>query len=736
MRLIDALIRLITGRRTKWLVLLLWVAVAAASLPLAGRLDSATRNDQASFLPADSESAQVLAIQEQFPGSDVIPALIIFQRVGGLTPADQAEIQAAAGRIQALGIEAAQGVFPGPPSPDGQTAILAVPLQASGDIEGLRASAEAIRHAVGRGEGGLQIRVSGPAGFLADTVKVFANINTQLLIASLIVVGILLLITYRSPFLWLLPLISVGLFADTPARALTYVAAEWGLPVSGQVAGITIVLVFGAGTDYALLLIARYREELRRVLDRHEAMARALRQAGPAILASGSTTILALLTLIAASLENTRGLGPVAAIGIAWAIAAMLTGLPALVLAFPRWVFWPLVPAYGSPSVEETGFWARLGQRLFGTSVTRRPRLVGLATAAVLAVMALGLVSVDTNLSQLDIYRGSVESVEGQRLLERSYPQGLAAPTDVVVAAGREEQALAAAAATPGVAEVLTPTVRTEGSLSTFQVVLADEPYSKAAWDTVAALRSDLREAAGGEALVGGASAQSYDVNRASVRDFLVVAPLALLVVLLILGLLLRSMVAPLMLVATVILSFAAALGLSVVVFQQVFGYQAIDASTPLLAFVFLVALGIDYNIFLMARVREEAFRLGTQVGMLRALAVTGGVITSAGLVLVGTFSVLAVLPLVVLFQFGFIVAFGVLLDTFVVRTVLVPALTLSLGSKVWWPSALSRGPECAPSEDGGGDDEGGGRRTGDREEATLGTPAVGPAHPARPHLS
>jgi putative drug exporter of the RND superfamily len=694
MRAIDAIIAFITGRRTKWAVLLFWVVLAAVSLPLAGKLDSATQNDQASFLPDGAESSRVLELQERFAGSDVLPALIIFQREGGLTAADQAEIRTATARIQSLGLEGARGVFPGPPSPDGRAAIITVPLQVSDDIEALRSSTEAIREAVGNGEAGLQIRVTGPAGFLSDTVKVFANINTQLLIASLIVVSILLLITYRSPILWLLPLISVGLFADGPARALTYLAADRGLPVSGQVAGITIVLVFGAGTDYALLLIARYREELRRVVDRHEAMSRALRQAGPAILASGSTTILALLTLVAATLENTRGLGPVAAIGIAWAIAAMLTGLPALLLAFPRWVFWPLVPAYGSPSVEETGFWARLGERLFGSRVTRRPRLVGLATAAVLAVMSLGLVSLDTNLSQLDIYRGSVESVEGQRLLEQSYPQGLAAPTDVMVPAGREQEALDAARTTDGVAEVLPQTLRTEGELSIFQVVLAAEPYSEAAWKTVESLRVNLKRAAGPEALVGGASAQSLDVNRASLRDFLVVAPLALLVVLVVLALLLRSLVAPLMLVATVILSFAAALGVSVIVFDEVFGYQAIDASTPLLAFVFLVALGIDYNIFLMARAREEAFRVGTRAGMLRALAVTGGVITSAGLVLVGTFSVLAVLPLVVLFQFGFIIAFGVLLDTFVVRTVLVPALTLAMGPKIWWPSRLAKRPE------------------------------------------
>jgi len=558
-------------------------------------------------------------------------------------------------------------------------------------VDVLLADTQAIRDALGRGEDGLEIRVTGPAGFITDTVKVFTDINTQLLLASLVVVTLLLLITYRSPFLWLLPLIAVGLFADVPARALAYLLAEAGLTVSGQVAGITIVLVFGAGTDYALLLVARYREELRRIRDRHDAMAHALRQAGPAVLASGTTTMLALLTLVAATLANTRGLGPVAAVSIALAIAAMLTGLPALLLAFPRWIFWPLVPAYGSPSGEENGVWARLGRGLFGGALTGRPLFVGLITAALLAVMSLGLLSLDTKLSQLEIFRDSVESVEGQRLLEQSYPQGLAAPTEVVVPAGREEPALAAAAEVEGVTEVLPQSLRSGAGFSSFQVVLAAEPYSEAAWSTVENLRAELEQAVGPEALVGGLSAQSLDANEAATRDFLVIAPLVLLVVLVILGLLLRSLVAPLMLVATVILSFTAALGLSVVVFQQVFGYQAMDASTPLLAFVFLVALGIDYNIFLMARVREEAARLGTREGMLRGLAVTGGVITSAGLVLMGTFSILATLPLIVLVQFGFIVAVGVLLDTFVVRTVLVPALTLVLGPRVWWPSGLAK---------------------------------------------
>jgi len=690
----SAVIRAVTGRRSKWLVLLAWVVVAVVAIPLAGKLSNVTANDQKSGLPAHADSARVVDLQSRFPGADTLPAIVLYHRAGGLTAQDRSHVQADAARLRGLGLKGQQGVVPGPPSPDGTSTFLTVPLTTANNLDLTIKDAQALSRAVGTGSGGLQVRVTGPAGLLADTANVFTNINTTLLLASVAVVAVLLLITYRSPFLWLVPLLSVGLFADTVSRGLAYLLASgFGFKIDGEVAGITIVLVFGAGTDYALLLISRYREELRRHEDRHEAMATALRQAGPAILASGLTVSLALLTLLFAVLNSNRGLGPLAALGVFMAMVAMLTALPPLLLAFPRGIFWPLVPRYGSASIEASGFWARLGRRLFGGSIPRRPRAVAIVTVAVMVVMALGLTQLNTNLSRLDIFRGHVQSVEGQKLLARSYPGGLSAPTTVIVPSAQARAAVAAAKAVPGVAVVPGAQIRSAAGLTQFSVVLASDPYATRAWHTVDALRSSLRQAAPA-ALVGGDTAQNLDVHRAALRDTLIVAPLVLLVVFFILMVLLRSLVAPVMLVATVMLSFSAAVGLSVVVFKYLFGFAALDAGTPLGTFVFLVALGVDYNIFLMTRVREETPGLGTREGMLHALAVTGGVITSAGLVLAGTFTVLAVLPLVVLTQFGFIVAFGVLFDTFVVRTVLVPALTLWMGPRVWWPSSLAREDE------------------------------------------
>ena len=702
MRSVEPIVRLITGKKTKWLVLLTWIAVGALSFSPAGKLTSATTNDQRSSLPAGSPSAKALDLQRRFPGSDTLPALIVFQRSTGLTAQDKALIQADAARIKALHLGSVQGVFPGPSSADGKAAYLTVPIKAANDITLLTAQTRAISKAVGAGDGGLTIRLTGPAGFISDTTSVFSNINTKLLIATIAIVAILLLITYRSPFLWLLPLLSVGLFADLPSRALAYLlATKAGVKIDGEVAGITVVLVFGAGTDYALLLIARYREELRRLEDRHEAMARALRQAGPAILASGLTVTLALLTLLAATLNSNRGLGPLAAVSILLTVIAMLTALPALLLAFPRRIFWPQVPRYESAPREEAGVWARLGGRLFGDSAGRRPRAVAVTTIGVLAVMSLGLLALNTNLSQADFFRGRVQSVEGQRLLQQSYPSGTTAPTTVVVPAAKLTASLAAAKAIAGVAVVADHRRRRPATWPPSRSCWPAIPTARPPRATVDRLRAAIRATGGPQSVIGGASAQSLDVHRAAVRDSLVVAPLVLLVVLLILAVLLRSLLAPLMLIGTVILSFAAALGTSVLVFHYVLGYAAMNASTPLLAFVFLVALGVDYNIFLMARVREETLTIGTRRGTLKALAVTGGVITSAGLVLVGTFSVLGVLPLVVLIEFGFVVAFGVLLDTFVVRTVLVPALTLWMGPRVWWPSARTVGDTGEPASGG-----------------------------------
>jgi RND superfamily putative drug exporter len=682
----------VANRRSKWIVLVLWLVVGGLISSYANKLESVTKNEQSSYLPGSAESTKVLDLLKRFPSADTVPAVIVYHREGGLTEADKAKIAADAKAIEALGLKTVLGVTPSPPSPDGHAQLLIVPIKVADDTDAgtvLIDDVKAIRAQVEPGPSGVDVAVTGGAGFSADAIEVFGNINTTLLLWSVVIVAILLLITYRSPFLWLVPLFTV-LVADNVARGVAYVLAQAGVVINGQTSGILVVLVFGAGTDYALLIVARYREELRRHQDKHEAMQYALGRAGPAILASGSTVIAGLLCLLAASLNSNRGLGPVGAIGIVCALAAMLTLLPALLVILPRGVFWPFVPRFGSAPKEDTGFYARVGR-----NILPRYRTVAIAVIVILAAMTFGLLRLDTNLSSLDAFRGSVESVRGQRLVAQSYPQGATAPTDVVVQpASSLQAAMRAAKDTPGVATVEGSSVQRAGDLATFQVVLLDDPYSGAAQDTIDRMRTAVRAAAGPGALVGGSTAIQRDVDAAAKRDFAIIAPLVLVVVFLILALLLRALVVPLVLVGTVILSFGAALGASVLVFEFVFGFAGVDASLPLLAFIFLVALGVDYNIFLMARAREETIGSGTRPGMLKALAVTGGVITSAGIVLAGTFSVLGVLPLVALTEIGFIVAFGVLLDTLVVRTLLVPALTFWIGPRIWAPGALARRDE------------------------------------------
>jgi RND superfamily putative drug exporter len=456
--------------------------------------------------------------------------------------------------------------------------------------------------------------------------------------------------------------------------------------INGQSGGILPVLVFGAGTDYALLLVSRYREELRQHEDKHDAMRVALGSAGPAIFASGLTVIAALLTLSIAEVNGTAGLGPIGAMGVGLAMISMLTMLPALLTICGRGWFWPRIPHVGEVGVDEThGTWRRVGER-----VDRRPRAVWVTGTLLLLLLAANLVNLDTGLTSGNSFRGSVESVEGQKVLARNFPAGSSAPTDVIVPdRSRAAAVRSALAAQPSVSRVSGPVDGPPGARLT--VVLRGDPYATSSFDQVATLRAVARRAGGAGVLVGGPTAQEYDLRKSATRDNRVIIPLTLLVVFLILAGLLRALVAPLLLVLSVILSFAAALGMGVFVSDAIFGFPGVDPALPLLCFVFLVALGIDYNIFLMARVREETQRFGTREGTLRGLAVTGAVITGAGIVLAGTFSALAVLPLVFLTEIGFIVAFGVLLDTFVVRSLIVPALVIDVGARVWWPSRLAR---------------------------------------------
>jgi len=454
------------------------------------------------------------------------------------------------------------------------------------------------------------------------------------------------------------------------------------------------VLVFGASTDYALLIVARYREELRRHDRRHPAMATALRRAGPAIIASGGTVIASLLILLVAELQSTKGLGPVLAIGVAVGMLAMLTLLPALLVIFPRGVFWPYRPAYGSAEPTARGLWARAGW-----AIAPRPRLVWITTAVILGILALGLTGLKADgLTNAQSFRGThPDSVTGEAVLGAHFPAGVGQP---VIVAGNQAAAArlrSAFAATPGIATVTPPAPRAGHAY--LQGTLTSPPDSQAAYATIDRVRAAVHAVPGAGALVGGATAVNLDVARASAHDRDLIIPLILAVVLTILALLLRAVVAPLILTATVVLSFAAALGVSAFFFQHVFGFGGADTSFPLFVFVFLVALGIDYNIFLMTRVREEAHHRDARHGAITGLAATGGVITSAGCVLAATFAVLATLPSTFLTELGFAVAFGVLLDTIIVRSVLVTALNLDLGRWMWWPSRLARKPDPAPAE-------------------------------------
>jgi RND superfamily putative drug exporter len=688
------LAHLVCGRRSKWVVLVLWLVVLVALAPLATKLMDAEKNDAASWLPGQAESTKVLELQKKFVPESA-PAVVVYTRPGGLTPADVATINrntAAMRTTTAHGIIGSRTVGPmldRTQSPRAAQVIVPITVEESG-WNSVEDAVNQLRSIAGQNTDGLQVHITGPGGYAADSNKAFAGIDGTLLYAALAVVIVILLITYRSLSLLLLPVLSVVAALFT-AEALIYLLARHaGLVVNAQSAGILTVLVFGAGTDYALLLVARYREELRNHEDRHEAMALALHRAGPAVIASAATVALSMLCLLAADMNSTSGLGPVAAIGVAVALISMITLFPALLVIVGRWVFWPVVPHVGTPEPTRTGVWAGIGRR-----ISRRPRTVWVTTTAALGVLCFGLLSVKAvGLAQADTFTDTPDSVVGQRIQDRYFPAGGGQPMVVIADAGSAAQVTSALRAIPGVVpgSVGTPpgvTPQKDG-LVYLEATLTDRPDSSAARTTVDRARTTLHRIPGADAKVGGGSAVLKDTAQASARDNKLLIPVILLVVMLILAVLLRALVAPLVLIATVVLSFAAALGVSSVVFRHVFGYAGEDTAFPLFVFVFLVALGIDYNIFLMTRIREESAALGTREGVRTGLAATGGVITSAGLVLAGTFAVLGTLPVVAFAEIGFAVAFGVLLDTFVVRSVLVSAIALDLGDRIWLPSRLS----------------------------------------------
>jgi len=679
---VNRLITFICGRRTKWIVVAFWVVVLVALGSLAGKLQGAEKNDASSYLPGSAESTQELNEQAAFQSKNYNPALVVYVRDTGVTSADIAKARADARYFASL--PAVDGRVAAPIISSDHKAIETVigsDLGYNSDISGFITT---VQNAATKDAGGLSVYVGGPAAQANDELKIFKGIDSTLLYAALAVVIVLLLLTYRSPVLWLLPIISAGV-ALTAAQAVIYLLTQHAnLTVNGQSGGILVVLVLGASTDYALLLVARYREELRRHSDRHQAMAVALRRAGPAIIASGLTVIVGMLCLLAAESNDISGLGPVAAIGVGIGLIAMITLLPALLVVCGRWVFWPIKPRYGSPEPTSRGVWARVGK-----AIAPRPRAVWVVTAVVLAAFWLGLFGFKFGtLTTAQSFRGTPSSITAQNVLDKYFPAGTGEPVDVIANAASAGQVRNALAATPGIASVTQPV--TKNGLSFLEATMTVPPDSSAAYTLVDHIRTTVHAIPGAEAKVGGGTAINKDVESAAAHDRNLLIPLILGVVFLILGLLLRAIVAPLVLIATVVLSFGTALGLSSLFFKHVFGFAGADTSVPLFVFVFLVALGIDYNIFLMTRVREESTRSGTRRGALTGLAATGGVITSAGLVLAGTFAVLGTLPLVEFTEIGFAVAVGVLIDTIIVRSVLVTALTLDIGRHMWWPSPLA----------------------------------------------
>ncbi|MFB4311255.1 MMPL family transporter [Actinomadura sp. GTD37] len=681
----------IAGRRGKWAVLALWIVLLLALGPLAGKLGDVEENDAAAWLPTGAESTRVVELEEQFRKDETMLAVIVYERSGGITAADRAKAAADVAGLQRLpGAQKAQGPFP---SKDGKALQTLVPLT---DDDVTKAVDDA-RDLVQRGPPGLDAHVAGPAGSGADMFKVFNSIDGFLLMAAGLVVIVMLLFIYRSPILWFVPVLS-AVVALGLAQSMVYVLAKYGdLTVNGQSAGILTVLVFGVATDYALLLVARYREELHRHEDRHEAMAFALRRAAPAIIASAATVAVGLLCLLLADMNSTAGLGPVAAAGVLTALAAMTTLLPALLVIFGRWLFWPLIPRYDEKYLKPEAYEAEhsVWSRVAGL-VGRRPRALWALTMLGLIVLTLGLGSLKADgLSDAGQFTGTPDSVKGSAAVARHYAAGSGAPAVVIGQAAASDRLAQTVRGTSGIAE-LGPPVTADG-LVKYEAVLKDPADSEAARTTIDRLRAAVHDVPSADAKVGGTTATSLDIGRASTRDNKVIIPVVLGVVLLILIALLRAVVAPLLMIGTVVLSFLASLGACAVIFTHGFGFEGTDAGFPLLAFIFLVALGVDYNIFLMHRVREESQALGTRRGIRRGLTVTGGVITSAGLVLAATFASMVTLPLVGMVEMGFVVAFGVLLDTLIVRSLLLPALSHDIGRRIWAPGRLAKEPVAEP---------------------------------------
>ena len=689
----NGLLKYLTGKATAPLNML--VALGFAVFAFVGLPLEATETTPTNGLPDSAESVQVAKIQENFDVVEGSAAFIVYFSDTEFTQTQLEWIQGAfdpqkmmpSGGANEKFLEFSNAEVMGekfvPPaaiSEDGTTALITVPLDATDDFELTTERVETMRELAPEAmPAGIDVYVTGPEAFIKDVGSIFEGADFLLLAFTAGVVAVLLLVTYRSPVLWLIPLAVVGI-ADGMAGILARRVADFlGFVPDGSVTGILSVLVFGAATNYALLLIARYREELLNFEDRREAMRVAIRGAGPAILASGSTVAVALALLLLAEIEGRQVLGLVSAVGIVVAMVAGLLVLPSALVVFGRWIFWPFVPRVGGKNPYEKSIWSKLGN-----AVSKKPLAVAAIGVAILGGLASGGLGIKNGLSATEIFIEKPEAVLGQEVLADAFPAGSATPTFVVVETEYVDEARELVDI-PGVAEITDG--QSDANYSELRLVLDADPESNEALEVIRDLRVILDELPDGAiALVGGQDASTLDVTDATARDQALLVPLILVSVFLILILLLRSLAAPIFLMIAVVGSFFSALGASWLIFQYVYGFPALDLTVLILAFLFLVALGVDYSIFLVTRAQEEARLLGTRAGMRKALGATGGVITSAGVLLAAVFTVLGVLPLIALAQVGTIVGIGVLLDTLLVRTIIVPAIAFVTGKKFWWP--------------------------------------------------
>ncbi|MFK0009207.1 MMPL family transporter [Paenarthrobacter sp. NPDC090520] len=700
----------------RWLIpvvlVITWLGIAGVGGPTFGRLEEVSSNDQASFLPAGAEATEAGDWQAKFRDSDEIPAVVIVEGDTAFTPAQLGEAAQLKADIEALKLGSA---VVGPiPSQDAKAVQYIVPIAETDEI---RDVVKELRDVVQPGApDGMRAYVTGPAGLTADLVNAFGGIDGILLLVALGAVFVILLLVYRSLVLPIAVLLT-SVFALCAAILLVFGMAKLGwIQLNGQSQGILSILVIGAATDYALLFVARFREALTHTTNRTQAVLTAWKASFEPILASGATVIIALLCLLFSDLNSNKALGPVAAAGIVCSLFAALTLLPAFMALLGRAAFWPFRPKLLPDDEREpeliTGLEGQKGLwRRVGSLVSRRPRVVWIASVLLLVVASAGVLQLKANgVPQTDVILAKSDAVDGQDALARHFDAGSGSPVVVVASQGAAQQVLDKVKAANGVGDAYLlgegsvpitgapgapadPAVRDGRVL--INATLNSAADSIEAEDTVKSLRVSVKEV-DRDALVGGVTATALDTNTTAQRDLTVIIPIVLVVILFILMLLLRSVVAPVLLVLSVVLSYGAAMGVSAWVFNGIFQFSGADATVPLFGFVFLVALGVDYNIFLMSRVREESLKHGTRPGILRGLGVTGGVITSAGVVLAATFAALGVIPIMFLVQLAFIVAFGVLLDTVLVRSLLVPALAYDIGDKIWWPSKLGRGKPSA----------------------------------------